>query len=239
MKISIPLPSNVNCLLKVGQNVDFHTPFYKKTLKSQKEFHIASILNIAPKKIFSYLTKLVGEKIAKNEIIAKKKDILHNMTISSDVDGIIKEIDHIEGIIIVEIEEENFVQNCFFRGIVSSLDKSSADVEIKNPKSFDLKNADRDFGGPVFYIKEKILPNTIKSNFVANAVIICESLNSFYQTKIEALGGKGFVTLKKIADETNLGVAQLKLIDDLKIIFSNNFECCLIIEKSGKIFFYN
>lgn len=238
MKISVSIPEGTNCLLKLGQNVDFTTPFYQKSEKSTRQINIAEKLDIAPKKIFSYLSKLVGDTIKEKEIIAQKKDLFATKTVISDVDGVISEIDHTTGKIVVQEEAKQNTAMCYFRGQVLKLDKEKVIIDLINPKTFQLKSANRDFGGKVYYAKQEESLILANSSLIDGRIVFCESLSLFSQTKIEALGASGFVTLKKIELGKDMAYAQLKFIEDYKKILASDLPYCLVDKESSKINFY-
>ncbi len=76
MNLSFSLPQNSTCLLKVGQKVDFETPFFAGRKSEDVTILIAEKMGIPPAKIFTYLKKFVGDTVKKGDILAAKKGLL-------------------------------------------------------------------------------------------------------------------------------------------------------------------
>src|SRR3989344_7443649 len=124
MNITVSIPDGVKCLLKTGQKVEFSTPFLENKVINDITIPVAKKLNIASDKIFNYLKKFVGDSIGNNEIIAEKKGLIGRSKIISNSPGIIKEINHYTGEIIVSYPTSQKDQLlAFFKGEVSGIDK--------------------------------------------------------------------------------------------------------------------
>lgn len=94
MHLKIKLPETGECLIKVGDSVDFSTPFVLVNKAVEVQIPIAQKLGIKPDKIFRHLKKFVGEKLAKGDVIAAKKSLFSTQKIHAPSEGLIKEIDH-------------------------------------------------------------------------------------------------------------------------------------------------
>src|SRR5438067_2085971 len=114
--ISISIPHTGGALLvKEGQKVDFKTPLLETPVSTTISINIASHLGIAPSQIFLSIKKVVGENIQKGELLAQKKTLLSKKTFTSPYEGVLKEINHEDGTIVIEIsEEDNSVVHCYF-----------------------------------------------------------------------------------------------------------------------------
>ena len=97
MQFSVKIPEGSELLIKSGQNVDFETPFIKTNQAAQLKISLAKKLSIPQDKIFRHLQKFVGEPIVKGDVLATKKNFLSTKKVTAPVDGVIKEIDHVEG----------------------------------------------------------------------------------------------------------------------------------------------
>jgi hypothetical protein len=236
MIITIPLSVSDNCLLKEGQEVDFETPFLKKKTEEEVSISIAKNLNVSPQKIFHYLKKFVGESIEKNETIATNKGMFTTKKIVSKYSGLIKEINHFDGTItILSQEETENTVNSYFKGKVSKIKKNELSIEVSKGEQFPGKNIDQNFGGKTFYVDENL---NFNSENVFNSVVVCENITSYYESKAEALGCHGFLSLSKLAEESEIPYAQFKNISDYKKIIKAKFSCCTILNSSGIIYFY-
>lgn len=238
MQFVVHLPPDVECLVKVGQKVDFETPFYKKKTRVINEISLSDRLSVPSKKIFSYLSKFVGDQIDKGEILAVKKSLLSNKMLKSPYQGIIREINHEEGKIIIESSKDMQTVKAYFKGEINTVKKNQVAVDVMRAQSYELKQATSNFGGPAFFLKNVSSGDLQPTDNVENAIVIAEFLTPYLQTKMDALGIKGIITLKKLSEQTNLPTASLKNIDDLKKINSSHFSYCVVDNLSGKMYMY-
>ena len=237
MQIKISYRPSQNCLLKQGQKVDFSTPYLEENTFFDFEIPVAQKLGIACDHIFRYLTRFVGEKINKGEVLAYKKGFFNHKKIISDQDGIIKEINHKKGTVTISSKkEETDIINAYFKGEVLEIKKEEILLKVKKGEKFPLKNSKNNFGGEVFYLEDK--NSSLISSQLLNRILVSKEINSYLQLKLETLGILGYVLLKQLPENSELNFAQLKNIDDLKKIFKLNFPYCLVIKESSTIYFY-
>jgi len=237
MLITVPFSILDKCLLKEDQIIDFETPFLQKKVEEEINISIAKNLNVPPQKIFHYLKKFVGESIEKNEIIAVSKGMFTTKKIVSKYSGLIKDIDHSNGSITIlsKTETENTI-NSFFKGKVSKIKKNELTIELNKCEQFQGKNIGQNFGGKTFYSDKG---SDFFSESVFNSIVVCEDITSYYRSKAEALGCRGFLSLSKLLDEgSEIPCAQLKNINDYKKIVKTKFPYCTMISNSSIIYFY-
>ncbi|MBI5127082.1 hypothetical protein HZA76_01340 [Candidatus Roizmanbacteria bacterium] len=229
------LPGNV-CLVKAGSNVDFETPLFEKRIHQDLEVNVSSVLEINPKSIFRYLKKLVGEKVNKGDVIAINKGLFTNRKVRSPENGIIKEIDHNQGKLIIETEDKKKGQTLSpFKGEIEKITKESLTINVSKAQEFSLKKAGEDFGGEVFYLNSL---SSLSTTEVSKKIIFCEQLSPYLQVKSEALGVKGYITLQELPENTKAFFAQVKNAEDVKKIEKLKYHYCTIVSKSAKIYFY-
>lgn len=237
MLLTIAIPENTKALVKTGQKIDLATPLFESKTSTEIVIPITKKLNIPPDKIFHCLKKFVGEEVKEGDILAIKKTFFSPKKIVCQCSGIIKEIDHHRGqLILNSYKDKKRIINSFVIGETVEIEKNTLKIKIKEGKEFSLKkSSEKAFGGEVFYLH----PNSnFTSSEIKNKIIIAESLSSYLQSKAEAIGSLGFVTLRKTDDMILLKFAQLKNIDDIKKIFVLNFPYCFIDAASFRIVFY-
>lgn len=232
----IPLPEHSKCLLKLGQKVDYDTPFIESQSQSQISIPIAKKLNIPSENIFRYLKKFVGDSIKKGELLAVKKSVFSTNKIYSEYEGIIRTVNHENGDINISIDEgEKNTLSAYFQGEVIEINRKEVKIKVLKGKDFEIKYANFDFGGNVIYLNNQ---QQISYTDLAKKILVTESINDYLQTKSEALGIEGFVTLTKLALDTDLPFAVLKNKDDFKIIAYEKNSHCFVNKTSSKIYFY-
>ena len=241
MIISLPIPSEAHVLVKAGEKVDFSSKIFEIPVKEFININIAQKLNVPPEKIFTYLKKFVGEEIKKNDLLAYKKGFLGDKKVYSEYNGVLKEINHQIGEIIIEVDDKKTQEkketNSPLVGEIEEIEKGVLKIKIKKGKTIEIKEKNNyNFGAGVF-ILERI--DQILAENVEKKLIVADEIKSVYQTKCEALGALGFLTLKKLPNPTNLPTFQFKNIDDINKIKKEIFSYCFIEKNSSKIIFYD
>lgn len=238
MTLAISLPEDYHLLVKTGQTVDFDTPFAEKKTVSEIHISVSTKLDIPPVKIFNYLKKFVGDDVKKNEILAVKKSFFSTKKVISDNQGKIKEVDHNTGEIVITTagNKKNIILS-WIKGEITDIKKNRVSIKVKESREFPLRKTTGDFGQEVFYLKNKDFQPSFTQE-LSGKILFGESLTSYLQSKTEALGINGYVTLATLPEESELPYAYLKSTDDVNQIFSLNFPYCLVDSKSSKITFY-
>jgi len=170
-------------------------------------------------------------------MLANKKTLLSTQTIVCEYAGIIKEINHTEGVMVIAVFEgkRNSIP-AYFTGEVVEIKKNELSLKVNEGQEYVLKSAGADFGAGTFYLKEVNMRLTDIE--VQNKILICESLSPYAQAKIEALGTKGFISVKDASEAVTIPHAILKYVDDLKKIFHSHLPYCLVDRKNSRIYFY-
>jgi len=238
MAIKIILPENTFCLLKPGDRVEFGQPFLEKKEKREEEVFVAKKLNIQPKKIFQYLKKFIGDFVKKDEIIALKKNFFSENKVLSPFNGIIKEVDHNLGKVVISFDEKNKkIIPAYFQGEVIKIKDGFIELNVNKQQEYPVKKLENSFGGEVFYLMEKDL-GSLNNSMINKKIIFVENITGLMQAKIEALGCLGLVTAQPPSEIPTVPTAILKNSKDYKKILADKFSYCFLDQLSGKIFFY-
>jgi len=265
MIITLALPKNAHFKIRKGVTINFGDPLYEVETRQETRINIAEKLRVKPEDIFRHVVKVIGEKVKKGELIAKKKNILKTDKIYSDADGLIKEINHQTGEIVLVADlavcGDKKIITANFKGIIEDIKKKltlnqsaeSADdlglprtdlrsgswvkIKIENGIEFELKDINSDGGGEVFYFKEESFFFRITEDQIKNKIIVLPNLKSHMEAKCEALGCSGFVLLTGKLP-TNLPSAKIKNINDYQRIIQLN--CRYVIyskkDKTGIVY---
>lgn len=234
MILEIPVDPEKKLALKVGEKVDFDTSLYKSKEKSEERISVAELLSIHPKKIFHHLKKNVGDMVMLGDILAEKKTFFSDKKITSHIEGIITEIDHIEGIILIETQKETFSEKCWFAGYVEEVGKKQIKIKIGKNHVVDAKFVERDFGGMIWLLAEQHGDSTPE-----NPVGIIEKATEYTVAKLEALGGRGLITTYKFDGATTLPKAEFKLKDTCNELASKQFSYCFAQAHHSTIILYS
>jgi len=236
MIVSIPVPEKGKLLVKVGQSVDFNTPFYEDQVAHEVKIIISDKIHAPSKKIFQYLKKVVGETVQKGETLAEKKSLLNTTRYKSEWEGILKEINHTDGSILIEVAtSKSFIKKAFFSGEIAKIEKGTVHLKVNKMKEYEGKESEVFFGGRVFYMRKDA---EINEESIDGAVVVTELINGYTQIKMEALGAAGFVTLRSLGEKTGTSHVLFKTIKDYEESMKYSLPYCIVYPLGSKIVFY-
>jgi len=233
MILEIPIDPEKKLAIKVGEKVGFTTPLYKSKEKAEERIEVAELLSIHPKKIFTHLKKNVGDIIITGDLLAEKKSFFSDKKVTSHIEGVITEIDHIEGIVLIETQRETSSENCWFAGHVVDISKKQVHIKIEKHISLEAKYVERDFGGSLWLFTKQSFTNS------EYPVGVAERATEYEVAKLEALGGRGLITSYKYGGVTSLPKAELKLAHSYKEISSSQFSYCFAQAQHSTIILYS
>src|SRR3990167_9697823 len=237
MKIPVRIPKNAELFLKLGQKVDFNTPFHRKKGKKMTRIPLAEILDFKPEKIFIVLKKVVGDTVKKGELLAEHQAMFSTKQYLSSVNGLIKEIDHNLGTITLELDSEGSQTTmCFFKGQVEAIDEGCIEVKVKKANKFDTRETKHYFGGSVHYLD--VLNQPLTEDDIFQKCIFGLALNSLDQAKIETLGAKAFITHLNSPTNIKLKKIILQNVEDFEHIEKEKYPFCIIGVDNKSIYFY-
>ena len=238
MTISIPFPEQCKLKVKAGDTVDFSHPFYVSSSKEQIRLAISDRLNVPPKKIFQYLKKFVGDTVEKGDIIAKHSSFFSTKLFRSENSGIIREIRHQDGTIILDsTAHDELTIQCFFVGEVTHIEKSTITLKVSQGKEFPLKQTTGNFGGKKLVQNEN---HPLHAEEIHDRVICAETIASYDAVKYDALDCRGIICAHTIeSDDIQTPIAYLKKIDDWKALQSHTFSYCLVTTSPDTLYLYS
>ena len=237
MILTIPLPEQGKPLIKVGQRVDFNTPLYEEKIHKEVKVYISQKIGVSPKKIFQHLKKLVGDTIQTGDLLAENKSFMAGRQYTSEHTGILKEINHMDGTILIEvIGDDHAVKRAFFTGEIVRIEDGSLQIKVAVANEYEIKNAKDTFGGKTLFIKKE--NNIYDEDRVSGNVVVADTISEYNQTKIEALGASGFATLHVLSESTSTPAVLFKQIKDFEDAVKHNLPYCFIDGKTSKIIFY-
>ncbi len=238
MVIAYAVPKDAKILVKANQKIDFSTALFDESTHEEIDLRLAEHLHIPSSKIFQYLKKFVGEEVHKGDVIAAKKGVFSQNVITSEYSGIVKEINHAEGVMRIRVQSERSqVQYAPFTGEVQSVAKNIISVKVKEGKEFPLKRASSTFGAKTCYLRDS-QSSSFEPEHIDRSIVVSEHINAYLLTKFEVLGAKGFVTTNSLPEEYEHS-AQIKNLDDVEKIFGLQFPYCFIDKNRSTIVFYS
>jgi hypothetical protein len=237
MKLAIHLQEKGELLVSVGQEVDFSTPMLRTSSSQLISLPIAEILQFHPEKIFLNLKKLVGDEIKEGDLLAEHKTMFSNKQFFSEYFGIIKEINHQTGAVIVEIQTDKpRIVNCFFKGEVSGLVDGALELKVKHYKEFDINPVKEYFGAEVFYLIGN--NGSLTEEDIENKCIVAEEIKPYEQIKLEAFDAKGVITVPGSNIQTDLMKIELRQPADFEAVKQLQYPCCIVGPSRNTIVIY-
>lgn len=238
MILSIPIPERGKPLIKAGQQVGFETPLFEEKVRKETRIAISQKIEVQPSKIFHHLKHLVGDTIKKGDLIAEKKSLFSSKSYKSEFDGILKEVNHTDGTILIEVDtSDDVVIKAYFQGEVAELGKGEVQLKVNHAKEYELKEAIDVFGGKACFLKSE--DEIIEEEMIEGHVVIAESISGYAQMKLEALGAAGFATLRTLSEQTDVPHVLFKQIDDFHDAVKHKMPYCFVHGKNSRIVFYS
>ncbi|MBI3620176.1 hypothetical protein HY214_03485 [Candidatus Roizmanbacteria bacterium] len=238
MLVIVSFPIGAKCLVKTGQMVDFTSPFYTLKEKSERRISLAKHLKVPPAKIFKYLKKFVGEPVKHGDIIALKNSLFSSDKVVCDEDGVIKEINHYEGeVIIAAASQRSNTRHCYFIGRVEETAKNQISINVEQGEVYPIKKATQPFGGETVYLQKNEVV-TFSESAVGKKILVCETLTPYQAAKAEALDAKGYVGLLSLDGISSLPSAQFQKIEDYKKAVGRKYTYCLVDPTYSRMYFY-
>lgn len=236
MKLVVKIPPHKELLVTTEQEVDTDSPFLKINSPKKTSVPIAQSLGIPPQKIFLHLKKFVGDSIKPGDLLAEHKSFFSAKQFLSDVEGIITEIDHQSGSIIIEAVSTNSdVLNCFFRGTVGELNPPDIlELKVNKANEYPIFPVDDYIGGAISYYTGVHLGE----DAIENKLIIAEEIVPYDQIKYETLGARGFITLHELKKKSDIPTIKMKQIDHFEEVIHNRFPYGILGNDHSTMFFY-
>ncbi len=239
MTISFSISVLGTLQLTAGQNVDFETPLVQTVAREGFRLEIAQELGIPNDKIFMHLSKIVGDTVEANEILATKKSTFGSKQISSPKQGIIKQIDHETGSLMIEtLSESSNTSLSYFKGTVKEVNDSVVTLEVKSFDKYALKDVVGDFGGEIMYIDEQHLTDLTEDD-LDNKVIFTESIRPAEAVRLDVLGVRGIVTKEDIKEKEGLNSAELEDKKTWHEVANSKHTHCIIDKKNSTMYLYD
>lgn len=237
--ITFHVKSHSSLLIKAGDVVDFDTPLTKKTVSRQDTIALSDHLGIAPHQIFMHLQKVVGEPVKKNETLAEKKTMFGMKRFISEYEGVIKEINHTEGTVVVETYAESAeITYCHFKGTVESVQDGLITLRVDKKEAYPLKESHSHFGGKTLIVDDATPFSTLTYDDVAGRVIIAKTVSTVDKVRLEVLDEAGTVTLNEIAEKPLSNTARLKNVTDWEAVRQSALPYCIVDIKDNTMYLY-
>lgn len=220
------------------QKVDLNTILAHTTQSEGFRLRIAEELGIPNDKIFLHMTKIVGDTIESNEIIATKKSPFGAKQVAAPRSGVIKEIDHESGSLVVETSTStSSVVLSWFEGEVAAYDNDVVTLNVAASIQVDVTDVTHDFGGKILSIEGERL-RELTEDEVANTVVFVPTVHPADVVRLDVLGARGIVTREDIKEKEDIASAQLTRGAQWDSLTDKAFTHCVIDKKNSTMYLY-
>lgn len=236
MKVPVKIPQHAEMLIEAGQRVDFSTPLLKRKGRKNVEIPLAQIMSFAPDKIFLKLKKTIGDTIQQGDLLAEDKSMFSSKRYFSQIYGVLKEINHAAGSLIIEQDGgEASMERCFFTGEIDAIYDGYLDLKVKNAHKFETADPVEYIGAEVFYTTPE--SGMFVEEDINGKCIVTNELNPMDHSKIEALGARGIISVRKIPS-FSLTQIILHKPDDFDTILSKRYPFVIVGPEENTLYFY-
>ncbi len=225
--------------LQAGQQVDFSTAIAKTVNSEGFRLEIAEELGIPNDKIFMHLSKIVGDTVEANEVLAIKKSSFSTKRIIAPHDGTIKEIDHETGTLVIEgLTGSTHAQKSYFTGTVKEVKGAKVSLEVSSSEKYELKDVTADFGGEILYSAEERLP-ALTEDDLPNKVVFTEKIKPAEAVRLDVLGIQGLITKSDIKEKEGVNSAEITDKEKWPELIKTKFQYCIIDKKNATMYLYD
>lgn len=200
--ISLPISAKTKIFLSVGDKIVANKPFAEIKTDSQYSIPLAKLLKVDSKKISQYLLKSIGASVSQGDIIAKKRNFLSFDYIRVPREGVIKELNLTEGMVIMTamVSEEKNKITIPVDGRIQSIDKHQIIIEIYNLIYTTTQEDGSEAVGKLYYSGDELSIFDIGEK-VADGIILCKSITEETLIKLEVIGAAGILSIKAVSEK--------------------------------------
>lgn len=199
--LTIQLTSDLELTIKKGNHVKAGDVIAKRSAKLHREkIPLGKILSIDAKKIPSFLSKRLGSKVKKGEVLASKEGIFKSMRVLSPLSGVLESVDLKDGSLLLVSQTLNEItQTSPINGLVEGI--TSEEITI----SFEGKVIEAELGKGERVIGHSLVfeDNVDMHHFageVADKIVIGKTFSEGARAKLNALGAIGLISLEYYED---------------------------------------
>lgn len=237
MNVSVKIPQQAEILIEAGQAVDFTTPLLKKNSKKTVQIPLSEILGFAPDKIFLKIKKTIGDPVKKGDLLAEEIAFLSAKRYFSQIDGVLREIRHDTGAVIIEQETQDAAQmNCYFQGEVAAIHDGYIELKVKGSHKAQTTEPVEYMGAQVYYAPEGGIP--FSEEDVEGKCIFALEFNPMDHPKVEALGAHGLILREKLSVPGTIAQIILETADDVEHISKKKYPFFIVGPEENTLYFY-
>lgn len=242
MSVTINIPDNARTTKKKGDKISLGDTLFEIQSIDAVVVNIAEKLHIKPDQVFQHLQKVIGEAVQKGELLAKKKGVLTTKKVTSPDSGIIRQVSHETGELIIEKatnKKSTLHKNTFqVVGVISDVNTKSVEIDVAGGQTIQAAIVTQDGAGALFYFSDEGLYFTIDSDSIQGKIVLIETLKPHIAAKCEALGCIGFICHTDADESIDLPTATISQ-DDYKKIVSAKKTHCIFSKSTKKILVYD
>jgi hypothetical protein len=146
---------------------------------------------------------------------------------------VLTEVDHIDGVVLVESDINTHKETCWFVGEVASIAKGRVSLKIGKHYSAHAQSISDTFGGELWYMKDE------HAEVPQYPVAFAESISSYERAKMDAMGVRGLITTKVFEEDVPFPIAQIKDTAVFAHVKQKQLSYCVTQAHHSTIIFYS
>lgn len=230
----LPLPKKTKILIKEEEKVEEGQKVATFNRFKKSQINLAQEMGLSPQKTGSCLLVKLGQKITKEELIAKNNSLLKKITVKSPVSGQVLAFDSNTGILTIETAGKNRDLLSPFSGKIEKIGQEGITIQIKAEKVFDLeKTWGNNVFGQLAYHGGAL---TAFDCQFQKKIVLTQQVYPALINKAQAIGSLAIIS-DDIADPSSINFDQLTIakttseeVEELKKFL----DCWLIIDSQQK-----
>lgn len=200
--ITVHIPQDSEIVVGVGDKVENDTAIIIVKKSSQETIlNLSKLLGVKPQKISQYIKRQMGEKLAKDEIIAEKKSFLSSTFVKSPAEGMIGEINLSVGSLtyILHSQEKKKIYPPF-AGIVKHIREGAVDIECEANEFDAIECSGKRVSGWLRHIVGEDVGVLAVEGNVEGSILLIHNTTRAALAKMDAMDVKGIISSNALED---------------------------------------
>ncbi len=222
--LSLQIPEGYRPCVHTGETVSFDSTIAESVSPGGNgtvTIPLATLLRFKPSKIFTHLTKTIGDRVYKGEAIASRDTVFATKKYIADTDGTLSGVNHHTGEITIETVASDQTGRPFtarVAGEVGEVTESEITVIVAKGIECAVSDAVHTRLGGALVIARASSGQELTLSEVRDRIVLATEGSDYLLAKIEALGASGIIIPTGIAYSSDLTYALSENDDVARII---------------------
>lgn len=205
----LPLPKKAKTLVREGEEIEKGQRVATFNRYKKHQINLSEETGLPPQKISSCLLVKLGQKIAKDEPVAKSSGLFKKIVVGAPVSGQALAFDQNTGILTIETVGKKRELLSPFPGKIENIGQEGMTILVRAEKIIDLKKVWGDNAFGQFTLHSG--PLTAFDHQYQNKIVLTEQLYLALVNKAQAIGCSALISTNKI-DPALIGPEQITVV---------------------------